>query len=294
MAHILFLSFSFAAVLVVLDYIQHHKEANTSNLTELVPGLITILVVYGAIQYLLFYYFPSVEVLSVEIQGLVPAYGSEYLSAGWLSVSLTVAVLVATFYFSGLVDYVIHRWLSHSKWFWFTHEYHHIPSIVSNWMPGILVRPFSIVSVAPQILLTLTFYTTLFYLLRLIPILYSAIYVIFALHIVILVWIHSSTLRKHWWIHKILKPLGITTPQEHVFHHTTNPNRNYANLTTLWDKFFGTYVDPIMTSYDSSEVGLSYNQDFLGAVTANQFHIPKRYQKFFLVGVLCNWRKKEK
>ena len=39
MAHILFLSFSFAAVLVVLDFILDYKEANTSKLTELVPGL---------------------------------------------------------------------------------------------------------------------------------------------------------------------------------------------------------------------------------------------------------------
>lgn len=294
MAHILFLSFSFAAVLVAVDFFLDYKEAKTGKLTELIPGLITIIVVYGVIQYLLFYSFPSIEVLSIEMKGLVPDSNLNYLSFGWLSISITVVILIATFYFSGLVDYVIHRWFSHSRWFWFTHEYHHIPSIVSNWMPGIVVRPFSIVSVAPQIILTLSFYTALFYLLGLPPFFYSAIYIIFALHVAILVWIHSSSLRKYWWIHKILKPIGVTTPQEHIFHHTTNPNRNYANLTTIWDKVFGTYVDPLKVSYDPSEVGLSYNQDFLGAITANQFHVPKQYHKFFLVGTLCNWRKKDK
>ncbi len=293
MSHILYLSFSFAVVLVILDFILDYKESKSGKLTELLPGLIIVITVYGAIQYLLFYYFPSVDILSIEIQELIPGHDTQYLSLGWLSVSLTLVTLTATFYFSGLVDYVIHRWLSHSRWFWFTHEYHHIPSIVSNWMPGIVVRPFSIVSVAPQILLTLIFYTVLFYIFKLPPILYDAIYIIFALHIAILVWIHSSVLRKHWWIHKILKPIGVTTPQEHIFHHTTNPNRNFANLTTLWDKVFGTYVDPVKSIYDSSEVGLSYNQDFLGAVTANQLHIPKQYRKFFLVGTLCNWRKKD-
>lgn len=278
MTHILFLSFGFASILVVVDFFLDYKEAKTGKLTELIPGLITIIAVYGTMQYLLFYNFPSIEVLSIEIHGLVPVFGINYLSVGWLSIALTTVVLVATFYFSGLVDYIIHRWFSHSRWFWFTHEYHHIPNIVSNWAPGIVVRPFSIISVAPQIILTLSFYTTLFYLFKLPLVLYSVIYIIFALHVAILSWIHSSTLRKHQWIHKILKPIGVTTPQEHIFHHTKNPNRNYANLTTLWDKVFRTYVDPLKTICDPSEVGLSYNQDFLGAVTANQLHVPKQYR----------------
>ena len=46
------------------------------------------------------------------------------------------------FYVAGLWDYLVHRWFSHSRWFWFTHEYHHLPRQVTILMPGILVRPF--------------------------------------------------------------------------------------------------------------------------------------------------------
>jgi len=294
MLYLLYLTFSFAAVLTILDFILDYKESRSGKLSELLPGLAVIIFVYGVIQYLLFYHFPSIEILAIDIQEFLPGYDLQHLPLGWLSITLVFITLVATFYFSGLVDYVIHRWFSHSRWFWFTHEYHHIPSIVSNWMPGIVARPFSIISVAPQILLTLSFYSALFYLFKLPMVLYNSIYIIFALHIAILVWIHSSTLRRHWWIHRILKPLGVTTPQEHIFHHTTNNNRNYANLTTCWDKVFGTYVDPVKTDHTLAEVGLSYNQDFLGAITANQFHIPEKYHKFFSIGTLCGWKKNDK
>ena len=60
----------------------------------------------------------------------VPLQGQRY----WL-------LAVVTFYLAGLSDYAVHRAVSHSRWFWFTHEYHHLPNQVSVIMPGILVRP---------------------------------------------------------------------------------------------------------------------------------------------------------
>ena len=51
-------------------------------------------------------------------------------------------VSVAAFYISGLWDYLLHRFFSHSRWFFFTHEYHHLPRQVTCLMPGIAGRPF--------------------------------------------------------------------------------------------------------------------------------------------------------
>ena len=55
------------------------------------------------------------------------------------SFSSSTATLLAVllFYVAGLGDYLVHRFFSHSRWFWFTHEYHHLPRQVSILMPGI-------------------------------------------------------------------------------------------------------------------------------------------------------------
>ena len=74
---------------------------------------------------------------------LTRAFGAQPAGepTGWTLVWLGAVV----FYTAGFWDYVVHRAFSHSRWFWFTHEYHHLPRKVSVIMPGILVRPFAFI-----------------------------------------------------------------------------------------------------------------------------------------------------
>ena len=78
---------------------------------------------------------------------------------------------------------------------------------------------------------------------------------------------HSSFLRRFLWLHRGLRLLAITTPREHVLHHAAELQGNYGNSSTLWDRMFGTYLDPERDEHRNPRLGLSYDQDFLGTLT---------------------------
>ena len=191
------------------------------------------------------------------------------------------AVGAGLFYLAGFVDYAWHRWFSHSHWFWFTHESHHLPTQVFVAMPGLGARPFAVLTVVPLVAFTaaLTYGGlrlaghpmwdwTVFQL----PLLLSS---------TLLVTSHSSFMRRGWWAHRILRCLALTTPQEHVLHHTTDLRGNYGNFTTIWDRIFGTYLDPRLAEHQNKRYGLAYDQDFLGAVTAGAVKLPASWRKRF-------------
>ena len=97
----------------------------------------------------------------------------------------------------------------------------------------------------------------------------------------LLVTSHSSFMRRGWLAHRALRWLLLTTPQEHVLHHTTDLRGNYGNFTTLWDRLFGTYLDPRLPAHQNRRYGLAYDQDFLGAVTAGAVKIPRAWRRRF-------------
>ena len=67
----------------------------------------------------------------------------------------------------------------------------------------------------------------------------------------------------------------LVTPRFHFVHHHPNPrytNSNYGFLFTIWDRMFGTFVDPDSVE-DKGKLGLDYEQDdwslFLGIKNRN-------------------------
>jgi len=53
---------------------------------------------------------------------------------------------------------------------------------------------------------------------------------------------------------------ALVTPDLHRIHHSANPvesSSNYAGITPLWDRLFGTYIDQPRSGHDQLQVGLS-------------------------------------
>jgi sterol desaturase/sphingolipid hydroxylase (fatty acid hydroxylase superfamily) len=194
---------------------------------------------------------------------------------GWMLIVLSIAL----FYVAGFFDYAWHRWFSHHPLFWFTHEYHHLPSQVFVGMPGLATRPFVVITIVPVVLATAT---TVYVALRLagqpmwdwtvfqIPLLAAT---------TVLTTSHSSFLRRSWRLHSAMRWFALTTPQEHLLHHTVDLAGNYGNFTSLWDRLFGTYLDPRRVENQGHRVGLGYEQDFLGSLTVGTLHVPARWRR---------------
>lgn len=217
--------------------------------------------------------------------------------AGWLRLDLGQApmswhevllVSVAAFYVAGLWDYLLHRFFSHSRWFFFTHEYHHLPRQVTCLMPGIAGRPFAVFAVFPTVAASAA---TLYGLLALCgrPLWdLSALKVLLLAILAVQVMSHSSFARRLPWLHQVLKGLAITSPQEHVLHHSVALQGNYGNFTSLWDRLFGTYLDPCLPRHCGHPCGLAYDQDFLGTITLGRWKLPSAWRRRFQVARFCN------
>jgi sterol desaturase/sphingolipid hydroxylase (fatty acid hydroxylase superfamily) len=89
-------------------------------------------------------------------------------------------------------------------------------------------------------------------------------------------------------MHHGMKWLALTTPQEHLLHHTVEMRGNYGNFTVLWDRVFGTYLDPTRAEHRDPALGLGYDRDFLGAITAGKLKLPATVRERFEVGRFCN------
>ena len=247
--------------------------------------LLGIIAIFLAIQIGGFSVAPRVDALVDDVRAFVaPGSRSSPAPEGW-----RLALLVTgLFYLGGFVDYAWHRWFSHNRFFWFTHESHHLPSEIFVGVPGLGVRPFAVLTVVPLVAFTaaLTYVAlrltgrpmwnwTIFQL----PLLMAS---------TLLVTSHSSFMRRGWLAHRILSPLTLTSPQEHVLHHTVDLHGNYGNFTTLWDKLFGTYLDPRLPEHQGRRFGLAYDRDFLGAITAGAIELPPAWRKRFQIGRYCN------
>ncbi len=56
---------------------------------------------------------------------------------------------------------------------------------------------------------------------------------------------------------------------------------------TLWDHLFGTYVDPLKVGYTDIRLGLGYDQDFFGTLTAGRLKISERLRNKYRIGAFC-------
>lgn len=242
--------------------------------------------------------------LALQYGGLALVPGSTELLAGvrssierWFSIPSAreeapgwalVLVAVFAFYVAGLWDYLVHRFFSHSRSFFFTHEYHHLPNQVFVTMPGVAGRPFAVIAVFPVVFATIvTTYGTLALLGLPLWNLSSLMFVVLA-QTVVNTGNHSSFLRRFWSIHRFLRLAAITSPQEHVLHHAVDLSGNYGNFTTLWDRLFGTYLDPALEAHQGHRLGLGYDQDFLGTLTMGRIKLPKHLRRRWQVDRYCN------
>ncbi|MBT8090764.1 MAG: sterol desaturase family protein [Gammaproteobacteria bacterium] len=277
-------------LLLALDLGERYRTRHTRT-RKLRPAALLFLmgtiIVYGAMQFGGLALVPNAEQVLLTSQAFIDDALGHRSSEG-LDMWGVVLVGVASFYFAGLCDYLFHRFVSHSRPMWFSHENHHLTTDVSVYMPGLSVRPFAVIVVFPTMVITI-FSVQLALGLSgrngwdLMPVLYSIVIV----QTSILGITHSAFLRRCWWLHDMLHPVGIATPQEHWLHHTADLECNYGNFITLWDRVFGTYVDPRSVNFSAHRAGLAYDQDFLGAITLGKLKLPEKMRRRFQLENFC-------
>jgi sterol desaturase/sphingolipid hydroxylase (fatty acid hydroxylase superfamily) len=207
---------------------------------------------YSAIQLALASALPGIDKLSdfaIRVTGSAAAAPS----APW-----TVPVFAIAFCIGTMFDYLVHRFLLHGP-FWRLHENHHLPSVVSNVL-RLIGRPqlsATFLHLLPALLLTFTFVACAS---------------------------HSIFLRRFDWVEKSFRCLLLVGPREHLLHHAAKIKGNYGNFTTVWDRAFGTYVSP---PREETPLGLDYDQDFLGAITAGRFKLSPALRSRYQVGRVC-------
>lgn len=283
---------SLLVLLFLLDLYDLRRNATSSASA---PGLglpavcflAGVAAIYCALEAAAGWLAPDAETI-LDTSQLVLADWFRAEQGGKPSATVAWGLAVVLFYTAGFWDYLVHRVFSHSRWFWFTHEYHHLPRRVCLLMPGILGRPFAALPSVLTIGATaVTAHATMFALglprwdLRgMLPVLLAIA--------VILTASHSSFLRRLPGVHRCLRWVCITTPQEHLLHHSADCAGNYGNFTSLWDRVFGTYLDPAGMNLDTVRLGLNYDQDFLGALTWGRLKLPKAWRHRFQLSHSCS------
>lgn len=142
--------------------------------------------------------------------------------------------------------YWAHR-LLHTGWLWHTHAWHHSPQHL-NWLAGLRATPV-------HILVFLLPYVGAFVLFPFDEAAATgiAMAILEALNQHL---IHSNVrIPKAAWIERIL-----VTPRYHFVHHNSRAeiaNSNYGFIFSVWDRLFGTHVDPEAVPIDAP-LGLGY------------------------------------
>jgi sterol desaturase/sphingolipid hydroxylase (fatty acid hydroxylase superfamily) len=149
------------------------------------------------------------------------------------------------FVLSDLTRYLAHRAL-HESWLWPSHRFHHSVSHL-DWYAGNRAAPVhAVLFVAPTVVLAWGMQVGL---------------VGVALNAALgVVWNHvmHTNLRIPEAFQRAAEHL-VTTPRYHHIHHSNDPALGRANLgsiLTLWDRLFGTYLDPDRVPAETLEFGL--------------------------------------
>lgn len=250
-------------------------------------SLAVIWLIYFSLQLGLSAILPSVEqtlTAAKQILGL----SSQQTPLIAYRTTLSIAISVITFFVAGFWDYFTHRFLLHSRLAWYLHESHHLPSRVFNGMPGISARPFVVFSAFLVNVFSIATMFLLFWLagrLDLASLFFETLPALFFTFAFIGSASHSCFLRRYALPQRLARYLLIITPQEHVLHHAVDHQGNFGNFTPLWDRVFGTYLDPAKLS--EPKLGLNYDQDFLGAITAGKWKLSARFRKKLALERFC-------
>jgi sterol desaturase/sphingolipid hydroxylase (fatty acid hydroxylase superfamily) len=273
---------------IALDIYEHWRLARRACAHNVIRANAAVIlavgatcIAYSAIQLALASALPNLSKLTnfaIRLTTLQPSP---------LDVRLMVPVFAVAFSIGTLFDYLVHRFLLHGP-LWRLHENHHLPSVVSNIMPGIAARPFVIV---PNFLINVGSCAAIFGVVGLIgrPELIAAF--IHVLPVLLLTFSfvacasHSNFLRRFDWVETLFRSLLLIGPREHLLHHAATIKGNYGNFTILWDRAFGTHVAP--PEGGEIALGLDYDQDFLGAITAGRFKLPPAFRSRYQVGRVC-------
>lgn len=254
----------------------------------------SIILLYGFIQLIGITLIPKIEVIVNWFDYIIPNFN--LFSLGISSSSFTVMVLVGiiTFYVSGFWDYSFHRFVSHSRKLFFTHEYHHLPNRLFLALPGISTRPFVFFAILPTVIASTASIVLLLKVFGLQDFNFmSAIYGVILIQTVILAITHSEFFMCQWWMYNTFKFFGITSPQEHEIHHTVDLRGNYSNYAIVWDRIFGTYIDPTKKENQNLQLGLPYDRDFLGAITMGKLKFSSNIRRKYQIHKFCNIKEKQ-
>lgn len=273
---------------IALDLYEHWRLARRAGAHNVIRGNAAVIlavgaacIAYSAIQLALASALPNIGKLTNFAIRLTTSQPSPP-DARWM-----VPLFVAAFGVGTLFDYLVHRFLLHGP-LWRLHENHHLPAVVSNVMPGIAARPFVIV---PNFLINAGSCAVIFGVVELVgraQLISTFLYLLPALLLTfsfIACASHSNFLRRFDWVETVFRSLLLIGPREHLLHHGATIKGNYGNFTTLWDRAFGTYVAP--PEAGEIALGLEYDQDFLGAVTAGRFKLPRTLRSRYQVGRVC-------
>jgi sterol desaturase/sphingolipid hydroxylase (fatty acid hydroxylase superfamily) len=248
-------------------------------------------IVLVAIVWVLYFAIQNLGMALIPGLGSLPKFvGTAKGAPNALELLTAVLLLVWSFWVVGFWDYVSHRWVLHHRWFWILHENHHLPTVVCNGMPGISVRPYAapttVLTYAPTIpfvVLPLMWlgnpHVTETYVACL-PVLFVWLTLILSLD-------HSLWARRSPRLYRFLRALEVTSPHEHLLHHSSARHCNYGNFCTLWDRIFGTYVDPMAVPLGQEPLGLDYDQDFLGTLCFGWLKVPQALRDYFGMNAVC-------
>src|SRR5437867_3581696 len=151
--------------------------------------------------------------------------------------------IVVALFVVDLVIYWIHRAQHTFDWLWRTHAWHH--SIEQMyWFAGFRTSFLhSFIYNLPQVVIPITFF-------KLSP---AEAGIGYSLGLLIQFWEHTN-------LNVNVGPLAwlIITPAYHRIHHsaTVHRGKNLGTTFSLWDRFFGTYVDPASVA-DAFPLGLA-------------------------------------
>jgi len=167
-------------------------------------------------------------VLAAQVTNRIPFPHYSYWR--WQALPFAIKLVVFLLVLDALA-YWMHRFW-HTPWVWPIHRWHHAPTEL-YWLAGIRAS-------FPQVVLASVPYLLAFPLLKPVPSLFFPFYS----YMLLLTnnWMHMNVTwqsRKLEWF--------FVTPRYHRVHHLREIGRagaNFGVLFTLWDRLFGTYVDP--------------------------------------------------
>lgn len=164
----------------------------------------------------------------------LPAAGHVLLPQALFDIWFPIRV-VAYYLVADLGSYWMHR-LMHTKHIWRIHRWHHSPTQMW-WLAGIRA------SLPQQILFNLPYIAAAPLLTGLPP------WGVIALTLESVVrnnWMHMNVAWRSHWIEFVF-----VTPRYHHIHHSADAHLhdgNYGSLFSIWDRLFGTYLDPDTTA----------------------------------------------